>query len=183
MDPALVGGIAELIAAVAVVVSLLYLARQVSESTRQARLSSMQALYAQQWSVAALTAADRDTSRIWIDGLEHGLASLERYEAVQFGQLCLHAIKAFEEVYYYRSEGVVDEPWFHRIEHALMPVVSFKGFQDWWRGGRALFNPDFRQYLESRMTEIDPSLDFGDYTDRFGLPPAANAPAHSTGSD
>ena len=176
MDPALLGGIAELIAAAAVVVSLLYLARQVSESTKQARLSSMQALYAQQWSVLALTAANGNTARIWLDGLEHGPESLDRYDALQFGQLCLHALKAFEEVYHYRNEGVIDEVWFVRIERALMPVVSFKGFKEWWQATNMLFAPDFRTYLEGRAASLEPELDFQGYPERLGFAEPRGSP-------
>ena len=169
MDPAYIGAIAEVIAAAAVVISLIYVARQVRESTRQARLGSMQALYAQMQAAGSLTASDKDIARIFIDGLEGGMASLEKYEAVQFGQLSTHVFKAYEEAYHYMKEGVIEEPRLHGFERSLLGVVTQRGFKDWWTNYRALFDPDFQAYLDSRIRGLDPDLDLRGFTDKLGL--------------
>ena len=169
MDPAYVGAIAEVIAAAAVVFSLIYVARQVRESTRQARLSSIQALYAQMQAAGSLTASDPDIARIFIDGLEGGMASLDKYDAIQFGQLSTHVFKAYEEAYYYMKEGVIEESRLRGFERSLLGVVTHRGFQDWWTTYRALFDPDFQAHLDSRIRELDPDLDLRGFTDKLGL--------------
>lgn len=169
MNWEMVGAIGEIVGAAAVVVSLLYVARQLRESGRQARLTSMQALYGQLQAVGALTASDPQVARIFVEGLEGGMASLDKHEAVQFGQLNIHVFKAYEEAFQYMKEGIIEESRLRGFERSLLGVVTQRGWQEWWASYRPLFDPEFQVYLDGQIEGLDPALDFQGWTDEFGL--------------
>ena len=166
------GAVGELIGAAGVILSLLYLASQVRNNSRQLRHASAQAVLDKLNGMIGELAFTAGAGDIWTRGLS-GLDALEGdEELVRFSSMLLQAFWAYEEVLHYRRAGLVEDwAW----AHARAPVEHFMrtpGFQQWWQRRKDWFGEYFRAHIESRMPETTGALveDFRVSSGRSGPP-------------
>ena len=100
MSPDYVAALAESVGALAVVISLLYVARQVRQTGQQARLATIHAVNSQFHAVMQLTASSPETARIWTAGLLQGISALEEDEVKQFTQLLGVVVISYRDRFY-----------------------------------------------------------------------------------
>ena len=167
MSPDLIAALAESVGALAVVISLLYVARQVRQTGQQARLATIHAVNSQFHAVMQLTASSPEAARIWTTGLLQGISALEEDEARQFSQLLGLVVSSYQHLFYYREEGLVDEPRFRVLESPYIGELACRGFADWWEMFGSLMPPGFRAHVERRMIEARQDVDLGSF-DRLG---------------
>lgn len=159
MEPEHVGALAEVIAAAAVVASLVYVARQVRQAGQHARLMALQAVAAQMNSHFDMTASTADNARIWNRGLLHGMSALREDEAFQFGQLLGRFLKNYEELIRYRHEGIVDERRLSGLELGYLGALPTPGFKDFWKLYATFFSQEFRAHIDEKMQEAERLID------------------------
>ena len=161
------GAIGEIVGAAGVILSLLYLAIQVRNGSRQARHAAAQAVLAKLNALIGQLAFTAGAGDIWSRGLS-GLDALKNdEELVRFSSMLLQAFSTYEEVFHYRKTGVVEDwAWIHTsapFDH----FMRTPGFQQWWQRRNDWFGEEFRAFLNERMPETTGALvdDF-----KMGLP-------------
>ena len=143
--------IAEVVGAVAVVISLLYVGVQVQDSARAVRSaavndanSSIQAWYLN-------ISNNRQMSELWLDGLLSE-QTLETDDEFQF-MMTVHGIfLGFQNSFLLAQEGSLDERVLKSIMAALLPVKDLPGLQRFWRQRSGYFYPDFALYVDAILT-------------------------------
>jgi hypothetical protein len=133
-----VGAIAELTGALAVVFSLVYLAVQIRQSTRVARVT------AHDNAVATI----RDLSRIILDDpqmpdlLRRGILQeqLSDADTVRFGQFTYTFFKASENLHFHWRQGTIDDDTFHGWESMVATYAGTAAMKE-YRLHRASFFP------------------------------------------
>jgi hypothetical protein len=161
MSPEYVAALAESVGALAVVVSLLYVARQVRQTGQQARLATIHAVNSQFHTVMQLTAANPEVARIWTTGLLRGTSALEDDEVSQFTQLLGLVVSSYQHLFYYREEGLIDDERFRVLETPYLGELACRGFADWWEMFGTLMPRDFQAYVANRMVEAGRDIDLG----------------------
>ena len=139
--------IAEVVGAIAVVISLLYVGLQVRDSARAVRSAavndanvSLQAWYLN-------ISNNRQASELWLDGL---LSSepLARDDEFQF-QMTVHAaFLGFQNSFLLAQEGSLDTEILGSITAALLPTKDLPGMRRYWRQRRGYFYPGFAEYID-----------------------------------
>ena len=152
------GAIGEILGAAGVIVSLLYLAGQVRNNSRQLRHAAAQAVLDKLNGLIGQLAFTAGAGDVWTRGLS-GLDALETdEELVRFSSMLLQAFWAYEEVLHYHKAGVIEEwAWIH----AKAPVEHFMrtpGFQQWWQLRRDWFGEEFQAFVNDRMPETTGAL-------------------------
>ena len=107
MDWIAVGALAELVGAVAVVVTLLYLAEQARNNTRMARRAATAEAVAAIREANARIPDDLSVSQLFWKGLR-GLENLSEDERGQFGIITFNLFKACEHLHYQWVVGAMD---------------------------------------------------------------------------
>ena len=107
MDWIAVGALAELVGAVAVVLTLVYLAEQVRINTRMARSAATAEAVAAVREANARIADDPSVSQLFWKGLQ-GLENLSEDERGQFGIITFNLFKACEHLHYQWVVGAMD---------------------------------------------------------------------------
>ena len=125
----------QIVGAIAVVVSLIYLAREIRSNARSARMASVGTLTG--W--LGQLAQHPHLAEVWHHGVRDyesvGGTERTRYNAFVFG-----LFRIFEEMYYQRLDGHLDPRLWREIETPMRDVINkFPGIQAWWR----LFSPWF----------------------------------------
>ena len=144
------GAISETIGAVAVVVTLIYLAVQIRQSTSGIRASAYQT-----WSDAktALFEHSSDTlSRAIAQGLDDPL-TLTNDNYIQFAFWCQQYVLAAQTTYFLKKDGIIPDSVFETefATTALLLSNSAGGSQWWAAGARTQFASEFVNAIEAEF--------------------------------
>jgi len=148
------GAVGELIGAAGVIVSLLYLAKQIKLSSAQTERNSQivrgtayQQFRQQVNSVVALRVADPEVSDIWDKGLQD-LNALNPQQRSRFSAMLFMVVGNWESQYYLKEGGVIDE----KMGADRKQLVGSPGFKQWWEVRRDTYHADFRDHIEKGIT-------------------------------
>ena len=143
-----VGAIAEFLGAVAVVVSLVYLASQVRSGTRALRTTMREAAFRslQEWNYVVL--GQPDLSWIYQRGLTDP-SVLDEEQSARFVNLMYSWFKVFENIYLHSREGSVAPAVWEHNKNIFAVLVGQPGAQQYLRHRRGIFDPDFLRMLDT----------------------------------
>lgn len=142
------GAIGELLGAVAVVISLAYLAAQVVQNTRTVRAGSADgAVRALQTWIRPLI-QDPEISRIFRLGVEDW-HSLDADGKARFFHIMLGFMKTMENLHFQYTKGALDPGVWRGWEHLMTGYIQSPGGQSYWMERRLVFSQAFRQFVES----------------------------------
>lgn len=140
--------IAELLGALGVIASLIYLASQVRSSGTQARQAAIQSVVNKMNTIYDHQAANPDHASLWVRG-SRGLAHLQdEAERVQFSAFLCSIFKPYEEIFHYHRAGMADDWTRESIDPVCHALMSTPGFQEWWRLRSDWFSTEFRAHVE-----------------------------------
>jgi hypothetical protein len=140
------GAIAQLLSAVAVVVSLLYVAAQVKVSTRQARQAAGRDLAARVSDVSLAVAADPELGRLLVQGgADPGV--LSPGDQARFRGLMNTLFRGFEQQYQLRREGALDDEAWGAVERMIRDWMALPGVQVYFRDRGDWYTTGFLEYV------------------------------------
>jgi len=141
--------IAEIGGLIMVVVSLIYVGKQLSQNNRAQRISAIQihnGTYLQNlWALADHTAT-------WVSGLR-SYNDLEAADKVEFGMAIQALLRHLELSFLMMQEDVLIESAYRQTLANANNVLSYRGGQEWWETRREFFNAEFVESLERYMSE------------------------------
>ncbi len=147
------GGLGEFIGALAVLSSLIYVAREIRENSRATRLAAMQSSMLAAQNVMALQAQDRDLARVIRVGL-NSVDELTEDEFSQFRYWLFLMLRVSEDLFVQHKAGVIDdETWFARAD-TLRSVFATPGGRRVWAASNA-YRADFRAWMDSSENRED----------------------------
>ena len=143
-----------MVGAIAVVISLVYLSRQVKENTDALRTANAATVQANFRILAGLFTEDREAGEIVIRGLEldEDLTRTERVAAYGWFFNCL---KAGELAYHQFLAGQLDpEVWAVTLVH-FRAYWETPGIRQYWAERRHSFIPSFRTAVDEWLSETE----------------------------
>ncbi len=140
------GSLGELIAAVATVATLVYLAAQIRQNTRALRSSSFHGVTDSFNQVNMRVANDESLARIFRLGSED-LAQLTDDERVRFGFMFLSAFRVFETLYYQDIQQIGESQLWEAEKTTMVALLSGSGARGWWDSNPLSFTPSFRAFV------------------------------------
>jgi hypothetical protein len=142
-----IGAGGEILGAIAVLVTLIYLARQVSHSTKQARLDAILAVNASNDS-AFEPVYIPENSVIFSKG-QLSYSTLETHEEIVFDMLMTRLIASFAATTYQYEQGSYDEELFWGTVSFYAGFVASPGGAEWFEKRKHLFSKSAVQKLEN----------------------------------
>lgn len=164
--------IAEIIGAFAVVISLLYVGVQVSDSASAVRAASANDVNValQSWYLEIGT--DQQTSELFYDALTSE-TPLSNEEEFQFLMMLHGAFLAFQNSYLLAEEGTIDNELREAITAAIVGIKELPGMRRYWRQRRSYLHSGFVAYVD-QLLEQDMDVTVDIYRD---LPAQSNSEA------
>ena len=125
-----ISAIGQLVGALTVVISLIYLASEVRRNTRASQLAAMRSMSDafNRW-VQQLTQHPHLTE-LYYRGI-HDFESLEGAEIVRFSALMNQGFRNLEDSYYLQAEGQLEARVWHGWEAAVRDLIGYPGVQAW----------------------------------------------------
>ena len=138
--------IAEIVAGIGVMLSLLLVALQIGQNTASVRAQTRQQLSdaSSQFLVALATT---DLGDMW--GRYARGEELTDPEMDRMGPALVAGVRGVENVYLQYQEGVIDESALSSYGWSGSMMYGSEAFAAWWRTNRGRFNPEFVQAFSS----------------------------------
>ena len=138
------GALGEFVGAIAVVVTLVYLTKQISQSNTASQTAAIQAFFD---STSSLTRGLRSNG----DLIRRGIAdwqSLSKDEQGDLNSLFLDWGSKIHMGYRLRERNVLDEQTYGSWESAFVSVLRTPGGAEWWSNASAFWSDDFRKHVQ-----------------------------------
>ena len=153
-----IGAIGEVLGAVGVIVTLLYLSLQVKASTLASNVESKLAATRMYTDFLRTLIESPEINDVYIRGRED-IGKLSTEEFYRFSNMAFQSFSFFSAGHFQYSAGVLRETdWFE-----WLAIIRFwlrgKGCQQWWlKWGRLMYGPEFVAYIDSELEKTRSQL-------------------------
>lgn len=147
-----IANIAEVIGAIAIVISLIYVGIQVTESTRAVRSTTASETSAAISAWYANLGGNLQASQVFLDGISNP-ESLSREEKAQFIYLTHGLLLQYQYAFYLSQEQTLDVELQESLTNTILGVKEQPGFIMYWQQRREVFAPSFRTYVDGLITD------------------------------
>ncbi len=167
-----INAISQFVSSIAVVFSVLYLAKEVHRSTRVAKVAAQDAAASAVREVTKTFMENAEMSRIWGIGLED-LSSLSREDQARFFHATHQFLKALETIHFHQVNGLMDQELWQGWQELLRHYIAAPGIARYWEIRSQLFSARFREFVR----QLDPAGDRRTVGTLLGEePPRADSP-------
>ena len=143
----LIANVGEILAAILVVVSLVYVALQIRQNTHALQVTAAQS-YVSMYNTITSEISRPDMAAVWHQGLED-FASLDAADLVRFSALAGQMMRVMESAYLQWRQGAVEDQLWHASETALQDTMAMAGFQQWWQYRSRWYSEDFQSLVNT----------------------------------
>jgi len=140
------GSIGELVAAVATVATLVYLATQIRQNTRTVRASSINSNADNSTAMALAIGRDYETTKIYFAGLAGG-ANFDDVQQRQFEMLLGAYLRQLQQIAFLEEEGVASGTLTDEYQSQLAWLVTQPGFDSYWESWHVTAGPKLRDIV------------------------------------
>jgi len=154
MDWNAISAISQAVGSIAVVLSVLYLALQVHQSTRVARLATQDAAATALRDVTKPLMENADLERIWRVGLED-IGALSVEERARFFHATYQFLKAFETIHFHYVYGLMDRQLWEGWHGLLRHYVAAPGIAQYLKLRADVFSERFRNFVNSLEPPVE----------------------------
>lgn len=146
------GAVGEIIGAVAVVISVVYLAFQIRKQTDEAKLGATRELAEQSQQLLDRISSDLEFTEIYLKAVQNykGLPDVERlWVALTFQRF----FRVMEQQIYHIEKGNADPTYFDSFRRVFNEFLTYPGTQQWWPTASDLFSERFQNYVDEHMVK------------------------------
>jgi len=147
MDWTFVGALGELLGAVAVVVSLVYLSRQVHQNTTAVRTANAVTVQGNFQQLARMFYTDREMGDLVLRAMR-GDADMPPADLIAAYAWFFDFLKTAELAYYQFCNGDLDPPLWEASFQFYHAYFTTPGFRTYWAERRAAFVPAFQEAMD-----------------------------------
>ena len=142
-----IGAIGEIVGAIAVVVSLVYLALQIRTQNKQAKLTAIHEM-SREHRIASEMMATGSLSNIFVRA-NKDYHSITEAEAVQLVVFVTGLFRAWESAFLENREGNLDTNVWAALSRDYIQPMGSAAFRHIWKLRKQNYDPDFQKYVDS----------------------------------
>jgi uncharacterized protein YllA (UPF0747 family) len=136
-----IGAVAEIVGAVAVVVTLIFLTLQIRQNTASVRQQCYNDIFVRRQEILLRISESEDLHRIWARALSGERITAD--EGNRFTFIQAQMLKHLEDCFVQYQAGVVTRAIWEREVGMMATSFAFPGFLAWWNEARQFFLPEF----------------------------------------
>jgi len=146
-----ISAIGQLVGALAVVISLIYLAREVRSNARATRQAAMRATLDNFNRLGQQLTQHSDLAGLYYRGLDD-FESLEGVDRARFSWFMHQIFRNVEDVYHQHLEGHLDPRVWRGLEVTMRDINIEPGVQAWWRSYSHCFSgEEFAKFINQQQ--------------------------------
>ena len=144
------GAIGELVGAVAVIGSLIYVAVQIRANTAESKTARTQNLVSSNSEITAHIANNPELTETIRKGMIN-FESLSPTEQTQFSLIFYSIYNQWDFAYHQYLSGLLDKTFFDKLDHEIPLYTTLPGTAQWWENDKDRMSKEFREYVDKRM--------------------------------
>ena len=144
------GAVGEIVGAVAVVISVIYLAIQIKRQTDQQRLSASRELVENWNDWLNHIVEDEEFAELWLKGAAN-YSALPNTERIRMLAFLFTLMRTLEQQYLHVRKGHLDPEYFESAQLTLFEVLRLPGVQEFWSQNKESFGKGYRAYVEEQI--------------------------------
>ncbi len=152
MDLQTFANIGEIVGAITVVLTLIYLAIQIRQNTQAQRSENYSRALDRLAAMQASMSQDDEFALMFSKGVVDP-EQLTPSDRVRFIWSCYEAFGAFEFMFHASKTNAIPEEVWNRWAAAVAWWLSFPGVQSWWASKPAPFTDSFTSFVESLLAD------------------------------
>jgi hypothetical protein len=152
MDWNAISAISELVASVAVVVSLIYVGAQIKQNSLESKITRTQNLVSANSDANALIASDAELSRIVRTGMLD-YDTLPEDEKFRFAIIFFSFLNKYDFSYHEYKAGRIEEVIWGKIKYDITVFMKLPGAHSWWQNDKERFSREFISYVDGLVAE------------------------------
>ncbi len=145
-----ISAIAETVAAIGVILSLVYVGVQVRQGTLETRVGVLRSVVNELGRVNDSLAEHGDLAEIVARGMAD-YDSLTLVERARMSSYLAHMFKLFEQLFVLHQTGAIETRDWRGYEHAITELAAYPGVQKWWSTRSDWARDDFNSFLLAIM--------------------------------
>jgi hypothetical protein len=174
MNWEMLAAIGQLAAVCVGIPSLIYLAVQIREQTKERRHSAVNALTVQ-WGELTKTLHDSgEFCFIFLRGL-HSFEDLDAISKLRFSAFFNRFFKNFQAMYFSHCDGVLSASSWGEIERTMSDFIAYPGLQQWWATRRHWHTEEFARVVDAIIARGDEPKAYSTYNLREIVEPKTRA--------
>src|ERR1700704_324701 len=148
MNWEMLSAIGQLVAAVGVIPSLIYLAIQIREQNKERRRAGINVLTAQ-WSDLVRSAQDSaDFAALFLEGIR-SFQSLDPVAKLRFSAFFTRFTRNCEGMFIYYRDGALEKALWDEVERTMSDYLAYPGAREWWATRKHWLTDEFRAVVEA----------------------------------
>jgi hypothetical protein len=162
MNWEMLAAIGQLAAVCVGIPSLIYLAVQIREQTKERRQSAVNAL-AVQWGDLTKSLHDNaEFGAIYLQGVQ-SFTDLDAVSKLRFSAFLNRFFKNFEGMYFSHCDRILTESLWGEIERTMSDVIAYPGVQEWWKTRRHWHTEEFGRVVDAIIARGDEPRAYSTY--------------------
>jgi hypothetical protein len=149
-----IGAIGEILGAIAVVVTLLYLTAQLKQNSLQIRLSSSQTAASNYSGNIIGVLSDTDSLALFRKGLAT-FSTLSADEQARFHAIMLGFHTSFSQNLHLFDEGVISQGLFNSWAEDWVRILKCPGAAQWWSRFQGMVDSELRTHVDALVSQSD----------------------------
>jgi len=142
------GALSQLLAAIGLIPSIVYLAIQVRAQNKAHHRASLDMLTTQWGDLIQTVNESDDFGRIYLDGLE-SFDAMEPVARIRFGAYLLRVFRYWEAMYFHFGDGTLHPSSWKALQSQMADIIAYTGVQQWWRTREHWYTDEFRGVVEA----------------------------------
>ena len=145
---------AEIVSALGIVISLIYVGIQVTDNTSAIRSETASNASTEFIDWYKHVSDDPELMDVWLRGVTSP-ETLDEQQSLRFVFLLHIVMLQFQNNYYLVEEGTLDKKMLSAINNTLATIRGTPGFELYWSLRRELFYPEYQSFVEQLMFETE----------------------------
>lgn len=146
----------EVVSAIAVVASVIYLATQIKRQTTESKLAATRELSAKRVDTMKSILGDEAVAEIYLRAIRD-YESLQGVDRMRASTLFHIWARNSEQEFIHMGTGHANDPYLESVDKVLSNGVVARGFRQWWKTTREGFNKDFQGHVNELIAATEES--------------------------
>ena len=148
MNWEMLAAIGQLAAVFVGIPSLIYLATQIREQTKERRQAAVHALNVQWGDLTNALHDSAELSAIFLRGLQ-SFVDLDPVSKLRFSAFFMRFLNYFEGMYLSHRDGLLTAASWGKIERTMSDLIAYPGLQQWWKTRKHWHTEEFARVVDA----------------------------------
>ena len=157
MNWEMISAVGQMLGAVGVIISIVYLAAQIRNQNKESRRSAMNVLTTHWSDLNKSLVDDPDFAALWLRALQ-SFDQLDGASKLRFGAHVGRFLRFADSLYLGVLDGTLDKRLWRGYERTLADTVAYPGFQTWWATRKHWHTDEFCALIDRHIQTAKPKI-------------------------